>query len=41
MYQNVDPNAAGAGFEGGAGFNGGAGAPDDGVVDADFEEVND
>ena len=30
-----DPNAAGAGF------NPGAGAPNDGVVDADFEEVKD
>ena len=32
-----DPNAGG-GFNGGAGFNG---KPDDGVVDADFEEVKD
>ena len=34
-----DPNAAGQGFNPGAGFNGGK--PDDGVVDADFEEVKD
>ena len=43
LYQQAapqgDPNAAGAGFNGGAGFN--AGKPDDGVVDADFEEVKD
>ncbi len=36
-----DPNAAGAGFNPGADFNGGAGNPNDGVVDADFEEVKD
>ena len=39
LYQQAapqgDPNAAGAGF------NPGAGAPNDGVVDADFEEVKD
>jgi molecular chaperone DnaK len=39
LYQQAapqgDPNAAGAGF------NPGAGKPDDGVVDADFEEVKD
>ena len=37
MYQNAAPQ----GDAGAAGFNGAAGAPDDGVVDADFEEVND
>ena len=39
LYQQAapegDPNAAGAGF------NPGAGAPNDNVVDADFEEVKD
>ena len=40
LYQNAAPqgDAGAAGFNGAAGA---AGAADDGVVDADFEEVND
>ena len=36
MYQNAAPQGDAAGATGAAGS-----APDDGVVDADFEEVND